>query len=98
MPIVRLQRRMQGLIGQVASQTPCQQLFRQLTGAVRRMTMLINKRIDLFELGNLQRRTTAGAFGLNLKHPKLTRAIENVVRSEEHTSELQSRPHLVCRL
>src|SRR3989442_4438948 len=22
----------------------------------------------------------------------------NVVRSEEHTSELQSRPHLVCRL
>src|SRR5690554_2816772 len=24
--------------------------------------------------------------------------IERVVRSEEHTSELQSRPHLVCRL
>src|SRR5690554_7173945 len=23
---------------------------------------------------------------------------ENVFRSEEHTSELQSRPHLVCRL
>src|SRR5690554_7266438 len=23
---------------------------------------------------------------------------ENAVRSEEHTSELQSRPHLVCRL
>src|SRR3989442_11748498 len=23
---------------------------------------------------------------------------EDVVRSEEHTSELQSRPHLVCRL
>src|SRR5690554_7143634 len=24
--------------------------------------------------------------------------IKNVLRSEEHTSELQSRPHLVCRL
>src|SRR5690554_7411191 len=23
---------------------------------------------------------------------------ENIMRSEEHTSELQSRPHLVCRL
>src|SRR3989442_6369044 len=25
-------------------------------------------------------------------------ALEHAVRSEEHTSELQSRPHLVCRL
>src|SRR3989442_3226334 len=25
-------------------------------------------------------------------------AVREVVRSEEHTSELQSRPHLVCRL
>src|SRR5436305_10081971 len=24
--------------------------------------------------------------------------IDNLIRSEEHTSELQSRPHLVCRL
>src|SRR5690554_7118380 len=31
--------------------------------------------------------------------PKITLIISNsrVVRSEEHTSELQSRPHLVCR-
>src|SRR5690554_7663719 len=27
-----------------------------------------------------------------------TRQLENAFRSEEHTSELQSRPHLVCRL
>src|SRR6266498_6088557 len=27
-----------------------------------------------------------------------SRKISNVPRSEEHTSELQSRPHLVCRL
>src|SRR5690554_7124999 len=26
------------------------------------------------------------------------RAAEALIRSEEHTSELQSRPHLVCRL
>src|SRR5690554_7648034 len=25
-------------------------------------------------------------------------SVKNVFRSEEHTSELQSRPHLVCRL
>src|SRR5690554_7669076 len=34
-------------------------------------------------------------------HEELLRAraeVENVRRSEEHTSELQSRPHLVCRL
>src|SRR4249920_1766137 len=29
---------------------------------------------------------------------KLQSSIANGVRSEEHTSELQSRPHLVCRL
>src|SRR5690554_7663573 len=29
---------------------------------------------------------------------KSKRMIERVLRSEEHTSELQSRPHLVCRL
>src|SRR3989442_6163397 len=28
----------------------------------------------------------------------LAEAVENNIRSEEHTSELQSRPHLVCRL
>src|SRR5690554_7293377 len=30
--------------------------------------------------------------------PELTNAILETMRSEEHTSELQSRPHLVCRL
>src|SRR5438445_2787226 len=29
---------------------------------------------------------------------KLTRQLQGVVRSEEHTSELQSRQYLVCRL
>src|SRR5690554_7470030 len=30
--------------------------------------------------------------------PVLMNFMPSVVRSEEHTSELQSRPHLVCRL
>src|SRR3989442_11605201 len=38
-----------------------------------------------------------------LEVPKLAREgalleVEAIARSEEHTSELQSRPHLVCRL
>src|SRR5690554_1397733 len=32
------------------------------------------------------------------KKPQLQIDAENELRSEEHTSELQSRPHLVCRL
>src|SRR3989442_9825903 len=46
----------------------------------------------------------AGATGVDecaLEHPLLRRqrAVEALdMRSEEHTSELQSRPHLVCRL
>src|SRR5436305_4380404 len=35
---------------------------------------------------------------LALAAGKSKREIEELVRSEEHTSELQSRPHLVCRL
>src|SRR3989442_9927688 len=37
--------------------------------------------------------------GLTASGPKLASADDrNQERSEEHTSELQSRPHLVCRL
>src|SRR2546429_2659503 len=32
------------------------------------------------------------------QQPNQKGAVENLVRSEEHTSELQSRLHLVCRL
>src|SRR5690554_7771092 len=34
----------------------------------------------------------------NKKHHEKLHYKLNVIRSEEHTSELQSRPHLVCRL
>src|SRR5690554_2817420 len=35
---------------------------------------------------------------LERQHGTFSRLYVNMVRSEEHTSELQSRPHLVCRL
>src|SRR3989442_3348903 len=40
-------------------------------------------------------RLPAGCCG---KNSDLRRALLDLERSEEHTSELQSRPHLVCRL
>src|SRR3989442_8021108 len=41
-----------------------------------------------------------GSLGDLVRHPRLNHRVEvrGGVRSEEHTSELQSRPHLVCRL
>src|SRR2546422_8535956 len=43
-----------------------------------------------------------GVTPMNAKMPELTQAFQSAgftdVRSEEHTSELQSRLHLVCRL
>src|SRR5690625_1671538 len=36
--------------------------------------------------------------GYNIRHVNFNRFIEIILRSEEHTSELQSRGHLVCRL
>src|SRR5690554_7130660 len=36
--------------------------------------------------------------GREVRHPFQDRTFAIVARSEEHTSELQSRPHLVCRL
>src|SRR5215813_14747748 len=44
--------------------------------------------------------STAGCAGLMVaRHWQQTRPDRNgIQRSEEHTSELQSRPHLVCRL
>src|SRR3989442_7281429 len=35
---------------------------------------------------------------LHRGRPYESRVLERLERSEEHTSELQSRPHLVCRL
>src|SRR3989442_7737548 len=44
-----------------------------------------------------QWRTHVGRFPA-VRHEEFRRAFATENRSEEHTSELQSRPHLVCRL
>src|SRR5690554_7331893 len=56
------------------------------------------KKYDLidFELG--VKVTGAGFPVFKGKGARLQRALITYLRSEEHTSELQSRPHLVCRL
>src|SRR3989442_7348416 len=56
-------------------------------GAVARLVRLVRThRVDLLHANGPQTNVPAGLTG------RLTG------RSEEHTSELQSRPHLVCRL
>src|SRR3989442_4428685 len=44
------------------------------------------------------RKATEGSF--SVRHPSVSpwEPFQRRLRSEEHTSELQSRPHLVCRL
>src|SRR5690554_7177246 len=44
------------------------------------------------KLSNIQRVDTG------VENEQIIRAYQPKLRSEEHTSELQSRPHLVCRL
>src|SRR5690554_7300002 len=43
-------------------------------------------------------KSTDGGETWNLQFSTVDEHLRNIVRSEEHTSELQSRPHLVCRL
>src|SRR3989442_8758762 len=50
---------------------------------------------SFFEKGNANDGHQRGAAGQNHRHGG---EWSLVLRSEEHTSELQSRPHLVCRL
>src|SRR5690554_7004830 len=48
--------------------------------------LIINSQTDILMLGMLGNETEVGLYRIAFQ------------RSEEHTSELQSRPHLVCRL
>src|SRR3989442_7112343 len=73
---------------------PYTTLFRSLRpGGVVRAQQVVGVRGRVSEVGRRHRRT-AGPFPRQLALPEL----EPRLRSEEHTSELQSRPHLVCRL
>src|SRR5690606_40717683 len=53
--------------------------------------------VDLFGTGALLHQEL-GLAGVELEHPVADEAVAIAGRSEEHTSELQSRENLVCRL
>src|SRR5205809_3994605 len=55
-------------------------------------------RSRLAELRAISRRRGAGHRGLHHPSRRTSEALVTDTRSEEHTSELQSRLHLVCRL
>src|SRR5216684_7898437 len=56
-------------------------------------------RSTLFPYTTLFRSRTPGASGRSTRHqPRQSQRAGRFARSEEHTSELQSRLHLVCRL
>src|SRR5690554_955653 len=59
-----------------------------LAGVVKKVTGYSEK--DLLDNNRLSY--------MSLIHQDDTERLDRVIRSEEHTSELQSRPHLVCRL
>src|SRR6266550_8527341 len=54
----------------------------------------------LFRSPSRHRRAPQRPLGAPAEHPRRARPVpaDRAVRSEEHTSELQSRLHLVCRL
>src|SRR3712207_7739634 len=70
---------------------PYTTLFRSTRGMELTWWQLLRTRAFLFGIG-LKRRMT---FGVRVM---LIRGDEIYLRSEEHTSELQSRQYLVCRL
>src|SRR3989442_8457526 len=53
---------------------------------------------DVVVAGNPDHPEMIGVVGYAPKNTYVVRDAREVARSEEHTSELQSRPHLVCRL
>src|SRR5690625_6067753 len=68
----------------------------------QRSVELLHDQLDRFELllADLLEisRFDAGAVELDTEQAEMRDVVDTVVRSEEHTSELQSRGHLVCRL
>src|SRR3989442_11950188 len=52
----------------------------------------------VYDLGKVLAKDPGGGLITKVPGSEPTQTIYGLVRSEEHTSELQSRPHLVCRL
>src|SRR5690554_7092959 len=76
---------------------PYTTLFRSIMAEI--VAIIANTDIDLIDINMgcpAPKIVKNGEGAALMKNPKLAGQI--VRRSEEHTSELQSRPHLVCRL
>src|SRR5690554_7333868 len=78
---------------------PYTTLFRSYSGLqtitvyTNQVDLVRNSQLGLAELGK-----RGIAFSGNEYSQRVTYMFTQLNRSEEHTSELQSRPHLVCRL
>src|SRR5687768_17900986 len=78
---------------------PYTTLFRSAAGLVLPSTSGADKAAILDAIGRLQAGgSTAGGAGIELAYKVARDNFLRDGRSEEHTSELQSRLHLVCRL
>src|SRR3989442_9891325 len=71
--------------------------FRGFLGGGQRPDSVARARMTQFNTDQPFVLRNAGAVGILLDAGK-EQDLLNMSRSEEHTSELQSRPHLVCRL
>src|SRR3989442_4019740 len=77
---------------------PYTTLFRSLSVILARSATLAKSLPPNRDLDELNATAQRGAELAQRLGAALGRGVQLVERSEEHTSELQSRPHLVCRL
>src|SRR5690554_7350315 len=76
---------------------PYTTLFRSRAYRLQRMGSARRRRLGLEECPAVLSQARAG-HGLRERLARQSGPYSGAPRSEEHTSELQSRPHLVCRL
>src|SRR5690554_5877507 len=96
--------RMIAVPGDVSAREDAEALVRRALEEFGRLDVLVNNAgiMDRMEgVANFKDDTYERVFGVNVYGPFVTSraAVRHMKenRSEEHTSELQSRPHLVCR-
>src|SRR3712207_8310934 len=75
---------------------PYTTLFRSLLALPQRVELRVGEQVGLAAVGGLLERRVAGL--LEVVALGARDGVGHVARSEEHTSELQSRQYLVCRL
>src|SRR5436305_10259701 len=87
----------------ISTLLPYTTLFRSLRGSEQRHRLLFERNVAGVYRTTIDGRilecnaAMAGILGFSSREELMEQAAGDL-RSEEHTSELQSRPHLVCRL